>query len=207
MKDNIYNLIKNNPDGIERESLISIINDQLHISNEDVNKYLLDLIIENKINLISDSSFERFQSVENQAKERELDIKIIGVPQSCNATFVLNQTLISYPDDLILVLDIAADETEIALHNSNDISDMEKILNVLGYPFVCEVDKHRTVYKKDNIKLVFDIVKNLGNFIEIEMIGDETQENENILFQAAKQLSLEEKDRVVKKGYPDLILQ
>lgn len=105
-----------------------------------------------------------------------------------------------------IISDIAADETEIALHSTNDISGMEKILNVLGYPFVCEVDKHRTVYKKDNIKLVFDIVKNLGNFIEIEMIGDETQENENILFQAAKQLSLEEKDRVVKKGYPDLIL-
>ena len=102
--------------------------------------------------------------------------------------------------------DIAADETEIALHSLNDIFDTEKILNILGYPFVCEVDKNRTVYEKDNIKLVLDIVKNIGNFIEIEMNGDETQENEKILFQAAKQLSLEEKDRVVKKGYPDLIL-
>jgi len=106
-----------------------------------------------------------------------------------------------------IISDIAADETEIALHSLNDIFDTEKILNVLGYPFVCEVDKHRTVYKKDSIKLVFDIVKNLGNFIEIEMIGEETQENENILFQVAKQLSLEENDRVVKKGYPDLILK
>jgi len=106
-----------------------------------------------------------------------------------------------------IISDIAADETEIALHSTNDISDMEKILDILGYHFVCEVDKHRTIYKKDNIKLVLDIVKNLGNFVEIEMTGDETQENEKILFQAAKQLSLEEKDRVVKKGYPDLILQ
>lgn len=106
-----------------------------------------------------------------------------------------------------IISDIAADETEIALHSLNDISDTEMILNVLGYPFVCEIDKHRTVYKKDNnIKLVFDIVKNLGNFIEIEMIGDETQENESKLFQVAKQLSLEENERVVKKGYPDLIL-
>ena len=106
-----------------------------------------------------------------------------------------------------IISDLAADETEIALNSSKDILDTEKILDTLGYPFICEVDKYRIVYKKDNVSLVLDKVKNLGNFIEIEMMGDETQKNQNVLFKIAKQFSLEEKDRVVKKGYPDLILQ
>jgi len=106
-----------------------------------------------------------------------------------------------------IISDIAADETEIALRDSNDILKTEKILGTLGYPFVCEVNKYRIVYKKDNVNLVLDKVKNLGNFIEIEMVGEETEENENVLFKIAKQLSLEEIDRVVKKGYPDMILQ
>jgi adenylate cyclase class 2 len=105
-----------------------------------------------------------------------------------------------------IVSDIATDETEVALHNLGDILKIEKILDILGYPFVCEVDKQRTVYKKDNIKLILDKVKNLGDFIEIEIMGDETYETQNTLFQIAQQLSLEEKDRIIKKGYPDLIL-
>jgi adenylate cyclase class 2 len=106
-----------------------------------------------------------------------------------------------------IVSDIATDEIEVALHDSDDILKIEKILEILGYPFVCEVDKQRTVYKKNNVKLILDEVKNLGNFIEIEIIGDETHEMKDMLFHIAQQLSLEEKDRVVKKGYPDFILE
>ena len=106
-----------------------------------------------------------------------------------------------------IISDIAADETEIVLQDADDIFKTEKILDTLGYHFVCEVDKYRIVYRKDNISLVLDKVENLGYFIEIEMIGNETKENQNVLFQLSKQLSLEEKDRVVKRGYPDLILQ
>jgi adenylate cyclase class 2 len=105
-----------------------------------------------------------------------------------------------------IISDIATDEIEIALHSSDDFLKTERILDILGYPFVCEVNKYRIVYKKDNINLVLDKVENLGNFIEIEMIGNETQNNEDILLQVAQQLSLKDNDRVVKMGYPDLIL-
>jgi len=100
-----------------------------------------------------------------------------------------------------IISDIATEETEIGLNSSDDIFRMGTILDKLGYPFVCEVDKHRTVYKNGNIELVLDTVKGLGNFIEIEIAGNETQEN---LFQLAQKLSLN--DRIIKKGYPDMVM-
>ena len=46
--------------------------------------------------------------------------------------------------------------------------------------------------------MALDKVENLGNLIE--MIGDETQENEDILLQVARQLSLKDNDRFIKNG-------
>jgi len=105
-----------------------------------------------------------------------------------------------------IISDIATEETEITLNSSNDIFKMEIILDKLGYPFICEIDKHRTIYKNGNIKLILDTVINLGNFIEIEMAGNNIKETHDVLFQLAQQLSLEEKNRILKKGYPDMIM-
>jgi len=148
MEDNIYNLIKENPDGIERASIISIINDQLHISEESANKYLMDLIVKNKIILISDNSFERFQSVDNQSKERQLDIKIIGAPQSSNATFVLNQTLISYPNDLILIVDV----THPKAFKEIEKRIQSKLKTTVLLPSKKEIGKERYEYYEEVIK-------------------------------------------------------
>jgi len=139
---------------------------------------------------------DRYYIVNKVLKEKRTYLRLRQDVLKGNFSFDLHQ----------IISDIATDETEIALHSSNDIHKAEQILEILGYPFVCEVNKHRTVYKKDNIKLILDKVENLGNFIEIEIIGDENQETQGMLFQIAQQLSLEETNRVVKKGYPDLIL-
>ncbi|MCL2627097.1 MAG: radical SAM protein [Oscillospiraceae bacterium] len=105
-----------------------------------------------------------------------------------------------------VISDIAIEETEIALNDSDDIDIMGTILEKLNYPFVCEVDKYRMVYRNGDIELVLDTVKNLGKFIEIELTGDEEHESHENLFQLVTKLSLNEKDRIIKKGYPDMIL-
>ena len=105
-----------------------------------------------------------------------------------------------------IISDIAKEEIEVTLNSSDDILKMGIILDRLNYPFVCEVDKQRTIYTKGNIKLILDMVKNLGNFIEIEIMKKEDKETADLLFKIAQQLSLDKKNRIIKKGYPDMIL-
>jgi len=111
MENNVYELIKNNPDGLDRNSIISIINDQLHIDESQAHNYLLNLLVQRKIKLIISNSMERFQATIDQEKEKDLDIKIIGSPQSSKALSILNETLITYPDNLILVVDVTSPKT------------------------------------------------------------------------------------------------
>jgi adenylate cyclase class IV len=46
-------------------------------------------------------------------------------------------------------------------------------------------------------------VKHLGNYIEIEIIGEDIPANHDILFDIAKRLSLE--DKSFKKGLPGFV--
>jgi len=102
---------------------------------------------------------------------------------------------------------LATDETEMKICTKEDSTKLHRILEALGYPIVCVIDKQREVYEKDDIKVVLDTVKNLGNFIEIEIEGIESQENQSKLNNTAILLGLNENDRVSKKGYPDLFLE
>lgn len=106
-----------------------------------------------------------------------------------------------------IISDIATDETEITLNNENDYVSIGRILEVINYPLECTIDKKRQIYQKDNIKIILDNVVNLGYFIEIEIIGNETIEYNNLLFEMANALSLLPENRVTKKGYPDLFLE
>lgn len=83
---------------------------------------------------------------------------------------------------------------------------MKFIIEILGFSLKCSVDKKREVFSKENFKIVIDDVKNLGNFIEIEMEDKPTKENESKLFTIANHLGLDKKDIISNVGYPDLLL-
>src|SRR3989344_1026352 len=100
--------------------------------------------------------------------------------------------------------DLETDETEISVENKEAIV---KIMENLGLNVVCVVDKDRKEYNKDNVTVVFDVVKDLGNFVEIEINAESTEENKNLVLSTAKELGLEEENRVTKKGYPNLLME
>lgn len=106
-----------------------------------------------------------------------------------------------------IVSDIATKETEIDLATEDDFKKMMYILEGLNFKSKCVIDKKRKVYEKENITAVCDEIEQLGYFVEIEIEGEETQENLNMLKQAASSLGLEESNLVKGIGYPELWLE
>ncbi|MDR1803960.1 MAG: CYTH domain-containing protein [Treponema sp.] len=103
--------------------------------------------------------------------------------------------------------EFATDEKEIPLMDEKYYIYINDILSIMKQPVICEIDKQRAIFEKNNISIVLDKVENLGNFVEIEIIGEDIQENQDLLFDIAKKLSLDDKNRVSKKGYPDLFIE
>jgi predicted adenylyl cyclase CyaB len=103
--------------------------------------------------------------------------------------------------------EFATAEKEVKLIDEKSFIDINNMLSIMGFHIICEIDKQRTVFEKNNILVVLDRVKHLGNYVEIEIIGEDTQGNRDVLFDIAKKLSLNDSDRVSKKGYPDLFIE
>ena len=106
-----------------------------------------------------------------------------------------------------ILSELATDEMEVELMTDDKRQNVERILDIIGYPILCIVDKMRDVYEKDNIKIILDTVKGLGKFIEIEIIDNETLENRNKILDISNSLSLNDEMKVENKGYPDLLLE
>jgi adenylate cyclase class IV len=51
-----------------------------------------------------------------------------------------------------------------------------------------------------------DEVKNLGNFVEVEILGESSPDKVEQIKEMAMMPGLEEKDRVWDIGYPDMIM-
>lgn len=78
-----------------------------------------------------------------------------------------------------------------------DISDhnmMLHILRLLEFKPEVVIDKTRDTYKLDTINIELDIVKELGNFIEIEILNHDRKEAEKTIFEMAKTLGIPEDD-------------
>ncbi len=98
--------------------------------------------------------------------------------------------------------DMEAEEREIKIEDKNKLIE---IMKFLGHEIICIVDKKRKEYSKNNITIAFDKIKNLGSFVEIELIGESNNKNRKIVLDMAKKLSLDKKDRIKGKAYPDLM--
>lgn len=106
-----------------------------------------------------------------------------------------------------IISELATEEIEVELTTEDKRLNLERILDIMGYPVLCVINKARDVYVKDNVKIVLDTVKDLGKFVEIEIIGDETLENRNKILEFSISLSLADEMKVENKGYPDLLLE
>lgn|GEM_PF-1369006 len=76
---------------------------------------------------------------------------------------------------------------------------MEEILTNLGYSIDIVVNKKRESFKYKDSKIVFDYVKNLGDFIEIQA------PDEIALRRILSDIEMDKKCHIVGKGYPDML--
>lgn len=82
-------------------------------------------------------------------------------------TFVLNYKGPKLDDSTM-----TREETEFEVPT---FEDGEKVLNGLGFFVAGNVEKTRIHYKKDNVTCCLDSVINLGEFLEIEIMADESE--------------------------------
>lgn len=89
----------------------------------------------------------------------------------------------------------------------DEFNNLSKILKLLDFKIDCVVKKERSIYEKNNIKIVLDKIKNLGTFIEIEYCGKFTDKIEKQFNKTIISLKLKRKDKIMGVGYPDLLMQ
>ena len=83
------------------------------------------------------------------------------------------------------------DEIEVKVE---DFEKMRVILKRLGFKEDVWVRKHRYVYKFGNVTFELNRVENLGDFLDIEVIADDTQEAKRRIWEVANMLGLREED-------------
>jgi adenylate cyclase, class 2 len=86
----------------------------------------------------------------------------------------------------------------------NGLDAMKEILDKLGFTIAGEVNKVRTYYSVKDIEICLDSVDGLGDFVELEIKGDDRVESEKILFDTANILGL---TRFERKSYLELALE
>lgn len=98
-------------------------------------------------------------------------------------------------------------KSEVILYPATNDNSLKKILTeVMGIKVV--VDKYRDIYFIGNVKFHLDRVEALGNFVEIEAIG-ESGEEENLENQCREYMALLGIDEamLVSRSYSELIVQ
>lgn len=95
-------------------------------------------------------------------------------------------------------------ETELSINSADDAME---ILTLLGHEVKCVVDKDRTEYAKDEVLITMDHIEELGDFVEIELDGELSEETERTFEDLIDQFDLNDANRVTQQGYPELILQ
>jgi adenylate cyclase, class 2 len=90
-----------------------------------------------------------------------------------------------------------------------DVSDVKNIKKILSNLFETKVivEKNRTLYQIENARIHFDIVNDLGTFIEFEVVilyGDE--QAQELLNKLRNSFNIQEKD-IIKCSYSDLLMK
>lgn len=81
-------------------------------------------------------------------------------------------------------------------------SDFKTLLVKLGFVEAGIVKKKRTIYEYNSIEICLDDVKNLGQFVELEKLGDDNSTIENELFKLAEELGL---NQFISRSYLSML--
>jgi len=98
---------------------------------------------------------------------------------------------------------MAAYEIEVEV---NDLKNLERILKKIKAKKEVTVDKKREYFKKGVFEIVLDQVKDLGNFIEVEIQGKDSKRNRHRIINLLERLGVEKKDFVLGPRYHSLLL-
>jgi adenylate cyclase, class 2 len=150
---------------------------------------------------------------EHAGDMHQVDAVYLGAGHKSFATFT--------PGDVVARVRLSNDEVSLTtkrkLGDSNneeyevvcsDYATAKNILAALGMNEVVEVDKTRIEYKKDSITVTLDEVKNLGHYVEIEIlvpIGGDASAAENTIMETAASLGLGTDD-IEPKKYDALLM-
>ncbi len=104
----------------------------------------------------------------------------------------------------VVITDLATEETEISINN---IEGAKIILGYIGLKPICTVDKQRKSFSNGTVVITLDTVKELGHFLEIEVIGEDEARAQEEINRFEQALGLNEKTRIQKCGYPDLLIE
>ncbi len=104
----------------------------------------------------------------------------------------------------ISVSDLTAKEYEVEV---SDFKTMRKILEFLKFKVNATIDKKRIEYKYKKFNITFDLVKGLGSFMEIELIGGNSKENEKKIYKFMEELDISKENIVDNGRYLDMLLK
>ena len=82
-----------------------------------------------------------------------------------------------------------------------------EILNNLNFTLDCVVKKNRRIFTNSFFEIVVDKVDNLGLFIELEYIGEKSENIDSFFEELIKNLGLSKKNLVAGVGYPDMLME
>jgi predicted adenylyl cyclase CyaB len=101
----------------------------------------------------------------------------------------------SSPDCMISLYDV------VPIHETKIIDILERALSV-----TVKVEKVRRLLMMKNARIHLDEVKNLGKFLEIEVVFGGSDENDTKLLQHLKDISARYVSKEINKSYSDLLL-
>jgi adenylate cyclase, class 2 len=99
-------------------------------------------------------------------------------------------------------------ESDVLLYQNNKDGLLKELL-IRALGVLVEVDKLREIYFIDNVKFHLDIVKDLGEYIEIEAIGINSDDKHSLMEQCKFYLNLFgiSKDDLIPYSYSDMLIQ
>ncbi|MFA6098677.1 MAG: class IV adenylate cyclase [Patescibacteria group bacterium] len=100
--------------------------------------------------------------------------------------------------------DVAAEEIELTV---NSLPVTLKLLEKMKAIKEVVVDKQREYYKKDDLEIVLDKVKGLGNYMEVEIQGRNTEANRQRIVDFYKRIGIGTKDFILGPRYNSMLMK
>lgn len=113
-------------------------------------------------------------------------------------------TFLTFKGSSVLQQDVAWQEWEQPV---NDLEALEHLFLSNGLVLVTEIIKHRITYTYNDITLNLDTIKNLGTFVELELISDNPELAQKKLKDTMKHILHLSEDAIITKGYVKLMLK